>query len=128
MADRTFLIVDDSAMMRQLLIMAVRKLDGIGPLTITEGVDGKDGFEKFQAGQFDLILTDIKMPNMTGLELIGKVRGELGNKTVPIVIISTKGEETDIQRGMSLGANEYLLKPISTIRLKEVITKLLSSA
>jgi two-component system, chemotaxis family, chemotaxis protein CheY len=60
------------------------------------------------------------------LELIEKLRNELGNRAVPIIIISTKGEETDIQRGLSLGANEYLLKPISTIRLKEVITKLLA--
>ena len=126
MPEKKILIVDDSATMRQLLIMAVRKLDGIGPLTITEGIDGKDGFEKFKSGQFDLVLTDIKMPNMTGLELVDKVRNEAGNKTVPVIIISTKGEEADIQRGMSLGANEYLLKPISTIRLKEVITKLLA--
>jgi two-component system, chemotaxis family, chemotaxis protein CheY len=125
MAERKFLIVDDSATMRQLLIMAVRKLDGIGPLTLVEAVDGKDGFEKFQTAQFDLVMTDIKMPNMTGLELVGKLRDELGNRTVPIIIISTKGEESDIQRGLSLGANEYLLKPISTMRLKEVITKLL---
>ena len=126
MAEKKILIVDDSATMRQLLIMAVRKLDGVGPLSIVEAVDGQDGFEKFKTGQFDLVMTDIKMPNMTGLELIGKLRDDLGNKTVPIIIISTKGEETDIQRGMSLGASEYLLKPISTIRLKEVITKLLA--
>jgi two-component system, chemotaxis family, chemotaxis protein CheY len=124
MSEKKILIVDDSATMRQLLVMAVKKLDSIGPLSITEGVDGKDGYEKFNEGQFDLILTDIKMPNMTGLELIEKVRKEIGNKTVPIIIISTKGEEADIQKGLSLGANEYLLKPISTIRLKEVITRL----
>jgi two-component system, chemotaxis family, chemotaxis protein CheY len=126
MAEKKILIVDDSATMRQLLIMAVRKLDGVGPLSIVEAVDGQDGFEKFRTGQFDLVMTDIKMPNMTGLELIGKLRDDLGNKTIPIIIISTKGEETDIQRGMSLGASEYLLKPISTLRLKEVITKLLA--
>ncbi|MEW6733245.1 MAG: response regulator [Acidobacteriota bacterium] len=122
MAERKFLVVDDSATMRQLLIMALRKLDGVGPLTLVEAFDGKDGFEKFQAGNFDLVLTDIKMPNMDGLELIGKLREV--NQNVPIIIISTKGEEADIQRGLSMGANEYLLKPISTIRLKEIIGKL----
>lgn len=126
MAEKRFLIVDDSATMRQLLMMAVRKLDGIGPLTLVEAVDGRDGVEKFQTGNFDLVMTDIKMPNMTGLELVAKLRQDLGNKTIPIIIISTKGEETDIQRGLSLGANEYLLKPISAVRLKEVIVKLLS--
>lgn len=126
MAEKRFLIVDDSATMRQLLMMAVRKLDGIGPLTLVEAVDGRDGVEKFQASNFDLVMTDIKMPNMTGLELVAKLREDLGNKTIPIIIISTKGEETDIQRGLSLGANEYLLKPISAVRLKEVIVKLLS--
>ena len=126
MSEKKFLIVDDSATMRQLLIMAVRKLDSIGPLTLIEAVDGKDGYEKLKSEKFDLVMTDIKMPNMTGLELIGKLRGELGNRSVPVIIISTKGEEADIQQGMTLGANEYLLKPISTIRLKEVITKLLA--
>jgi two-component system, chemotaxis family, chemotaxis protein CheY len=126
MADRKVLVVDDSATMRQLLIMAVRKLDGIGPLTFVEAVDGKDGYEKFVAGNFDLILSDIKMPNMTGLDLVAKVRQESNNKNVPIIIISTKGEEHEIQAGLTLGANEYLLKPISTIRLKEVITRLLA--
>jgi two-component system, chemotaxis family, chemotaxis protein CheY len=126
MGEKKILIVDDSATMRQLLIMAVRKLDGVGPLTLVEAVDGQDGYEKFKANQFDLVMTDIKMPIMNGLELIEKLRNELGNRAVPIIIISTKGEETDIQRGLSLGANEYLLKPISTIRLKEVITKLLA--
>lgn len=124
--EKKVLVVDDSATMRQLLIMAVRKLDGIGALNFVEAVDGKDGYEKFSTGNFDLILSDIKMPNMTGLDLVAKVRQEAGNKTIPIIIISTKGEEHDIQAGLSLGANEYLLKPISTIRLKEVITRLLT--
>lgn len=126
MGEKKVLVVDDSATMRQLLIMAVRKLDGIGALSFVEAVDGKDGYEKFSNGNFDLILSDIKMPNMTGLDLVAKVRQEAANTTIPIIIISTKGEEHDIQAGLSLGANEYLLKPISTIRLKEVITRLLA--
>lgn len=124
MGEKRILIVDDSVTMRQLLIMAVRKLD-FGQLALTEAVDGQDGYEKFNADYFDLIITDIKMPNMTGLQLIEKIRNELGNKTVPIIVVSTKGDEADIQRALSLGADEYLLKPLSTISLKNVINKLL---
>ena len=125
MEEKKCLIVDDSATMRQLLVMAVKKLDG--KLKITEAVDGQDGYNKFQQGQFDFVLTDIKMPNMTGLELVEKLRKESINPSIPIVIISTKGEESDIEAGMKLGANEYLLKPISTMKLKEVVTKFLTT-
>ncbi len=123
MGEKRLLIVDDSATMRQLLVMALRKIDGIGPLVLVEAKDGQDGYEKFKTTHFDLVMTDIRMPNMDGLQLINKLRDELGNKTVPIIVISTKGEEDDIQKGLNLGASEYMLKPISATRLRELITK-----
>jgi two-component system chemotaxis response regulator CheY len=70
------------------------------------------------------VITDVKMPNMDGLSFIEKIRRELGNRTIPIVIISTKGDESDIERGIRAGANAYLLKPVSIIRLREIVTKL----
>ena len=126
MPEKKILIVDDSATMRQLLIMALSKLDGVGRLAVVEACDGEDAFAKFTSERFDLVLTDIKMPNLDGLELIKRIRYELGERIVPIVIISTKGEEGDVQKGLMLGANEYMLKPISTTRLKQVITQLLA--
>lgn len=126
MPEKKILIVDDYATMRQLLVMAVRKLDSIGQPLIIEAIDGREGYDKFQAQAFNLVLVDIKMPKMNGLELITKIRQESGNRNVPIIIISAKSEEEDIQRGLAAGADEYLLKPISMRRLKEMITKLIA--
>lgn len=124
MVDKKFLIVDDSAAMRQLLITAIKKLDAIKQLTVVEAMDGQDALRKFQDDLFDIVITDVKMPNMDGLSFIEKIRRELGNRTIPIVIISTKGDESDIERGIRAGANAYLLKPVSIIRLREIVTKL----
>lgn len=122
MAAKTVLVVDDSATMRELIKMALKKIDIIAPVTLVEGSDGQDGLKRFQEKNIDLVLTDIKMPNMTGLELIEGIRKI--PSSVPIIVISTKGEKSDIERGLSLGANEYLLKPISVINLKAAISKL----
>jgi two-component system, chemotaxis family, chemotaxis protein CheY len=125
MAEKKILVVDDSATMRQLLVMSLRKLDGAGQLELVEAVDGEDAYAKLKADAFALVMTDINMPGMDGLELVSRLRNELGNRTVPVVIITTRGEEADVQRGLQIGADDYLLKPISGLRLKAVVAKLL---
>ena len=125
MERKSLLVVDDSATFRQLLCMSLTRLEGIAPGDITQACDGADALNKLQARDFDLVLTDVMMPNMTGLELVARVRSEL-QKQVPIVIISTKGEEAFVEQGMKNGANCYLLKPISLPRLREVVSGLLA--
>jgi two-component system chemotaxis response regulator CheY len=125
MGTKSLLVVDDSTTFRQLLCMSLVRLDGITEDNITQAFDGADALRKVQNGSFDLILTDIKMPNMDGLEFVSKVRNELNRKDLPIIIISTKGAEDDIERGMQMGANGYLSKPISMSQLRELVTTLL---
>ena len=125
MDSRTFLVVDDSATIRQLLTLTLRKLNGGSQLKIIEATDGREALEKVRMAHYDLVLTDIKMPNMDGLEFLQRVRDELDNKTLPIIIISTKGEEEDVARGMALGANAYLTKPVSAPKLLETIGRIL---
>ncbi|HEY7545244.1 MAG TPA: response regulator [Blastocatellia bacterium] len=125
MGTKSLLVVDDSTTFRQLLCMSLVRLDGITEDNITQAFDGADALKKVQNGQFDLVLTDIKMPNMDGLEFVSKVRNELNRKDLPIIIISTKGAEDDIERGMQMGANGYLSKPISMSQLRELVTTLL---
>jgi two-component system, chemotaxis family, chemotaxis protein CheY len=126
MSNKSLLVVDDSATFRQLLCMTLTRVDGITQANITEAFDGEDAFDKLQSQSFDLVLTDIRMPRMDGLELIRKVRSELNEPALPIIIISTKGAEDDVKLGMSLGANGYLSKPISMPRLRELVTEFLS--
>jgi CheY-like chemotaxis protein len=126
MGDKAFLVVDDSATFRQLLCMSLATIEGVKESCITQAVDGADALDKIKDGRFDLVLTDIRMPNMDGLELVRRVRNDLDRKDIPIVIISTKGSEDDIELGLRLGATGYLSKPISMLKLREMVAALLS--
>ena len=104
------LIVDDSRTVRQLLKLVLLK--GL-PCQITEAEDGQKAVDVLEADDaYDLVITDINMPNMNGLSLVKKVRGDLGLQ-VPIIIITTMGKEEDRDEGLSLGANSYLTKPFN---------------
>jgi len=127
MSGKALLVVDDSATFRQLLCMSLTRIDGVKETDITQAVDGQDALEKVRGGDYDLVLTDIRMPNMDGLEFVRRVRTETDKKNLPIIIISTKGSEDDIETGMNLGASGYLSKPISMIKLREMVTGLLAS-
>jgi two-component system chemotaxis response regulator CheY len=126
MSEKSVLVVDDSATFRQLLCMSLARLDGVSQSKITEAVDGEDALDKLRQGHFDLVLTDIRMPRMDGLEFVRRVRNDLDRKDLPIIIISTKGAEEDIELGLSLGASGYLSKPISMVKLRELVTGLLA--
>jgi len=125
MSNKSLLVVDDSATMRQLLCMTLTRVDGITQADITEASDGEEALDKVRSGSFDLVLTDIRMPRMDGLEFIRTVRSELNDQALPIIIISTKGADEDVQLGMNLGASGYLSKPVSMARLREMVTSFL---
>ncbi|HXG90767.1 MAG TPA: response regulator [Blastocatellia bacterium] len=124
MSRKSVLVVDDSATFRQLLSMSLQRVDGITESDIAEAENGEEAMRKIAEGSFSLVITDIRMPKMDGLELVSRVRGELKRGDLPIIIISTKGDEADIEKGMSLGANGYLSKPISMGRLREMVLHL----
>lgn len=125
MGSRSLLVVDDSATFRQLLCLSLQRVDGISKGDITEASDGAEALDKVKSHSFDLVLTDIRMPKMDGLEFVRQVRTELQRQDLPIIIISTKGADQDIELGMSLGASGYLSKPISMARLKELVMSFL---
>ena len=125
MGSRSLLVVDDSATFRQLLCLSLQRVDGISKGDITEASDGAEALDKVKSHTFDLVLTDIRMPRMDGLEFVRQVRSELQRQDLPIIIISTKGADQDIELGMSLGASGYLSKPISMAKLKELVLSFL---
>ncbi len=114
LSDKKVLLVDDSSIMRMVLSMHLRRFTGA---TITEAVNGREALVKLTKEKFDLVLTDINMPEMNGIELVRHIRTGL-KSDIPIVIITTRGEAKDRDLGLSLGANSYLTKPIS---VKELI-------
>lgn len=121
LGQKSILIVDDSTIMRMVLVMNLRRLLGVN---ITEAVNGLDALKKLANGPFDLVLTDMNMPEMDGAGLIRHIRTQL-NSDVPIVIITTKGETKDRDLGMTLGANGYLTKPVDMKALIRTVLKFL---
>jgi two-component system chemotaxis response regulator CheY len=121
LAHKSILVVDDSEIMRMILVMNMKRLMRV---SITEAVNGKDALAKLMNGKFDMLLTDINMPEMGGIELVRWVRTGLKSE-MPIVIVTTKGETKDRDLGMSLGANDYLTKPVDVKELIKTVLKLL---
>ncbi|MGH0034339.1 MAG: response regulator [Myxococcota bacterium] len=122
MANHRILIVEDSPTMRQLLVFALKRLKNV---EIIEAQDGMDGLRKVTSDHFDLALVDINMPVMDGLKLISLIRGEDNLKEMPICVITTEGATEDRERALTLGANEYLTKPIQANRVLSVAKSLL---
>jgi two-component system chemotaxis response regulator CheY len=117
------LVVEDSPTMRQLIVFALKRIRGF---TIVEANDGVDGLKKLSAEKFDLILTDINMPIMDGLKLVSMVRNDPNYKETPIIVITTEGATEDRERALALGANEYITKPIQTMKILDTVKKLMS--
>ncbi|NOY92285.1 MAG: response regulator [Deltaproteobacteria bacterium] len=122
MAEHSCLVVEDSPMMRQLLVFALAR---IKQLSVTEAEDGVDGLRKLAEQRFDLIITDINMPIMDGLKLVSRIRSDETHKDVPIIIITTEGSAEDRQRAMALGANAYITKPIQAPQVIAQVKELL---
>src|SRR5580704_15793012 len=94
--------------MRSLIISALEQLP---ELEVTEAPSGFFALKTLPRDKFDLILTDINMPDINGLELVNFIKRSEQYKDTPIFIISTEGSERDRDKGLQLGANEYLVKP-----------------
>jgi two-component system, chemotaxis family, chemotaxis protein CheY len=122
---KKILLIDDSAIIHQMYRMTLSRYK----CQLVAANNGKDGLEKLSRNSdVNLILVDINMPIMNGLEFITKVNevGSYGH--IPIVIVSTEGREEDTQRGLALGAKAYLKKPFQPSDLHAVVEKLCSAS
>ncbi len=118
------LIVEDSAAMRSYVRSALEGAPEIGDdVEIVEASSGFDALRLLPRGAFDLVITDINMPDINGLELIQFVRRSAHLKATPIVIISTQSTERDIERGLALGANAFVPKPFTKESLRETCAR-----
>lgn len=116
------LIVDDSKTVRNLVAFIMKK-EGF---KVTTAEDGLDGLEKLYSSEgVDLIISDVNMPRMDGFTFIKTVREQDTYRNLPIVVLSTEGQEKDIQLGMSLGANLYMVKPAQPEKMVKNIKMLL---
>lgn len=116
------LIVDDSKTVRNLVAFIMKK-EGF---KVTTAEDGLDGLEKlYSAHEVDLIVSDINMPRMDGLTFIKTVREQEAYRDIPIVVLSTEGQDKDIQTGLTVGANLYMVKPAQPEKLVRNVKMLL---
>jgi len=118
------LIVEDSATMRSLLVSTLESLEL--PLRITQAASGFEALRSLPRDEFDLIVTDINMPDINGLELVSFVKRNAAFRAIPLVIVSTEGSERDREKGLELGADAYLVKPFDPEALRRVARELLA--
>ena len=100
----------------------------VGEIEVTEAQSGFDAMRLLPRARYDLIITDINMPDVNGLELIHFIRKSEQYRTTPLVIISTQATERDVERGKKLGADAYVPKPFSPELLRGTCEKLLNGA
>jgi len=110
--------------MRALLTSALEELDVA--VKITEAESGFEALRLLPRQSFDLIVTDINMPDINGLELVSFVRNNTAYQEIPLIIVSTEGSERDRDKGVGLGADAYLVKPFEPEALRDVVRELLT--
>ena len=124
---RRILVVEDSASTRSFIRSALESGKELGPCEIVEASSGFDALRLLPRSTYDLVITDINMPDINGLELVSFIRKSDRHRSTAIVIVSTQASEKDRQRGMSLGADEYLAKPLSADSLLATVGKLFAA-
>lgn len=116
------LIVDDSKTVRNLVAFIMKK-EGF---KVTTAEDGLDGLEKLYATeQVDLIVSDVNMPRMDGFTFIKTIREQDAYRDIPIIVLSTEGQDKDIETGLTLGANLYMVKPAQPEKMVRNVKMLL---
>ena len=117
------LLVDDSSVIRKFLIHVLKKR--YSTLKIVEAETGLRAIEALSKDKFDLLLVDVNMPEMNGLEFTYSVKQNSEYSAVPIIIATTEGSEESRKRGHAAGANAYLVKPVKPKQLFEAINQIL---
>lgn len=120
----SILIVDDSLPMRSV-IKRTLKAAGYGNSQFHEAANGKDALELMQNSWIDIVLTDYNMPVMNGLEFVQKLKAEELLKEIPVVVVSTEGNEAKIKTFMDSGAAGYITKPFAPEAIRDLMTKFL---
>jgi len=119
---KKILIAEDSPTMRSLIVSA---LSAMGDYDIFEACNGFEALRILPREKVDLVITDINMPDINGLELLNFVKGNGQYQHIPLIIVSTEGSEKDKEKGLSLGADAYLVKPFRPEQLQELILRFL---
>ena len=127
MSEVRALIVDDSSVMRKIVERSLRQA-GLDTLVVFEAGSGVEGLEQLKIQKVDLILTDINMPSMDGLEFLRQVREQNLAPGIPVVMITTESSEQSVKKAIQSGAQGYIRKPFTAEQVKERVSPLLNAA
>jgi two-component system chemotaxis response regulator CheY len=125
--ERDVLVVDDSAAIRKILQRVLRQT-GMAIRTIHEAGDGQEALELLKVHRPALVLTDINMPKMDGLQFLAAMKASEEWRTIPVVMITTEGGETKVGEAVKLGAAGYVRKPFTADQIKEKLAGILEPA
>jgi two-component system chemotaxis response regulator CheY len=113
--------------MRKIVERSLRQA-GLDPLVVLEAGSGMEGLDVLRASRVDLILTDINMPTMDGLEFVRQIRAQHLAEGVPVVMITTESSEEHVRQAIEAGARGYIRKPFTAEQVKERVLPLLQAA
>lgn len=116
-----FLVVDDFSTMRRIVRNLLKEL---GFANVDEAEDGVIALQKLKASEFDFVVTDWNMPNMTGIELLRAIRADAALKALPVLMITAEAKKENIIEAAQAGASGYIVKPFTAGTLSEKLNKI----
>ncbi len=121
------LLVDDSAAIRKILLRTLSQAE-LPIAHVHEANDGLEALSILDAADINLVLSDVNMPNMDGLELLTKIRAKASLKSLPVILITTEGSQAKVLEAVRLGANGYVRKPFTSEQIKEKVLTCMKEA
>jgi two-component system, chemotaxis family, chemotaxis protein CheY len=121
---RNILVVDDSATMRRMVIASLRQ---IGKVSFTEAGSGLEAIEKLALDRFELMILDLNMPDIHGMEVLQFVQGHQSFRKIPVIVLTTKGDEKSRSDAFALGASYFMTKPFNPVLLAKQAKELLEN-
>lgn len=116
-----FLVVDDFSTMRRIVRNLLKEL---GFTNVDEAEDGVAALSKLRGTQFDFVVSDWNMPNMTGIDLLKSIRADAGLKHLPVLMVTAEAKKENIVEAAQAGANGYIVKPFTAATLEEKLNKI----
>lgn len=110
MSSRTILVVDDSATMRRMVMVSLQRLDGV---QFDQAESGLHALERLSVGRADLVVLDLNMPDMHGLEVLRFMRSHESFSSIPVIVLTTRGDDDSRDAALAEGATAYLTKPFT---------------
>lgn len=120
----SILVVDDSKVMREMMIACLRGRDGF---SFTQASSGLEAIEQLSLKRFDLLLLDLNMPDIGGIEVVEFVRSQDRLRDIPIIIVTTRGDEASQKRALEAGATLYLTKPFAPEAIQAEVVEVLGA-